>query len=244
MLSVRVVVRGQARLARADRDARSPRRRSRRPRPRPCRGAGTITSRTTVSPNSKIEWMSSRSSVSIAASCGGDVGHREDLVLGDERARRAVPCPGSTTLASPMKPRVSTRSGGKSRDEREQPRRSRSAARSLCCTANVFGATSRTREHDEDLEHDAERDARGAERRLEHGAEQRRRDHLAAEHEQQDAVERLLGVLEQARSTRRRACRPPRRARAPDAAHARGTRSPRRRARPRRRTAARSRQRR
>ena len=32
-------------------------------------GRGTITSRTTVSPNSKIEWMSSRSSVSIDASC-------------------------------------------------------------------------------------------------------------------------------------------------------------------------------
>ena len=48
---------------------------------------GSITSRTTVSPNSKIEWMSSRSSVSIASSCGGDVGHRQDLFLGDERAR-------------------------------------------------------------------------------------------------------------------------------------------------------------
>ncbi len=48
-------------------------------------GRGTITSRTTVSPNSKIEWMSSRSSVSIDVLLCGDVGHREDLLLGHER---------------------------------------------------------------------------------------------------------------------------------------------------------------
>ncbi len=66
---------------------------------------GSITSRTTVSPNSKIEWMSSRSSVSIVSSLGGDVGHREDLVLGDERARARMPLPGSTTLANPMNSR-------------------------------------------------------------------------------------------------------------------------------------------
>ena len=50
-------------------------------------------------------------------------------------------------------------------------------------------------------------------RRLEHGAEQRRGDHLAAEHEQQDAVQRLLRMLEQAQHAVARACRPPRRAR-------------------------------
>ena len=49
-------------------------------------GRGTITSRTTVSPNSMIEWMSSRSSRSIDVLVGGDVGHRAELLLGDERA--------------------------------------------------------------------------------------------------------------------------------------------------------------
>ena len=168
MLSVRVLVRGQPRVAG---------RRSRRSiasstvasaSTATMSGRGSITSRTTVSPNSKIEWMSSRSSVSIDVLLGGDVGHREDVGLGDERAVRAAPCPGSTTFARPMKPRDRSRSGGKSVTNDEQ-RRDRRARRARCAGARTSsGTTSNEREHDEDLDEDADRDAGGAERRLEH----------------------------------------------------------------------------
>ena len=49
-------------------------------------GRGSITSRTTVSPNSKIEWMSSSLLALDGVLVGGDVGHRAELLLGDERA--------------------------------------------------------------------------------------------------------------------------------------------------------------
>ena len=49
-------------------------------------GRGTMTSRTTVSPNSKIEWMRRRSSRSIDLLVGGHVGHGADVLLGGVRA--------------------------------------------------------------------------------------------------------------------------------------------------------------
>ena len=54
------------------------------------------------------------------------------------------------------------------------------------------------REHHEDLDDDADRNAGGTERRFEHGTEDRRADHLATEYEQQDAVQRLLGSIHEA----------------------------------------------
>ena len=70
------------------------------------------------------------------------------------------PLPGSTTLASPMKPRVSTRSGGKPRDERRAAPRRASAARSAVLHRERLRRDLGEREHDDDLDDDAERDAR------------------------------------------------------------------------------------
>ena len=103
-------------------------------------GRGNITSRTTVSPNSKIEWMSWRSSVSIESSCAATsaiVRMSASLVNGPRR----IPWPGSTTLAKPMNPRDSTRNGQNRVTHVSSPEIA-SAVRSLCCSANVFGTTS------------------------------------------------------------------------------------------------------
>ncbi len=103
-------------------------------------GRGTITSRTTVSPNSKIEWMSSRSSVSIDASCAATsaiVRISSSVTNGPPRS----PFPGMTTLARPIKPRVRTRNGP-NRVRNASRGDTRITARSACCTANVLGATS------------------------------------------------------------------------------------------------------
>ncbi len=75
------------------------------------------------------------------------------------------------------------RSGGKPRDEREQ-RRDRERGALAVLDRVRLRRDLEQREHDEDLDDDADRDAGRAERRLEHGAEERRADHLAAEHEQ------------------------------------------------------------
>ena len=49
-------------------------------------GRGTITSRATVSPNSMIDSMSSRSSCSITVVLGRGLDDAEQLLLGHERA--------------------------------------------------------------------------------------------------------------------------------------------------------------
>ncbi len=101
---------------------------------------GSITSRTTVSPNSKMEWMSSRSSVSMESSCAATsaiVRMSASVVNGPERS----PLPGSTTLANPMNNRVNSRSGRKPVTETSSGEMKR-AVRSLCCSAKVFGTTS------------------------------------------------------------------------------------------------------
>ena len=75
-------------------------------------GRGSITSRTTVSPNSKIEWMSLRSSPAMASSSAAT-----SAIVRISSSVTYGPClspfPGSTTLATPMRPRDSIRSGAK-----------------------------------------------------------------------------------------------------------------------------------
>ena len=98
-----------------------------------------MTSRTTVSPNSKIEWMSSRSSVSIESSSAATsamVRMSASVVKGPDR----IPLPGNTTFAKPMNSRVSRRSGRKPVTDTSSGEMN-SAVRSLCCSANVFGTT-------------------------------------------------------------------------------------------------------
>ena len=103
-------------------------------------GRGTITSRTTVSPNSMIEWMRARSSFSITSSSTAT-----SAMASSSSSERNGPClrplPGSSALASPMRPVVSIRTGGK-RTIAATGRAANNAARSECWSAHVFGAAS------------------------------------------------------------------------------------------------------
>ncbi len=144
-----------------------------------------MTSRTTVSPNSKIEWMSSRSSVSIESSSAATsaiVRMSASVVNGPER----IPLPGSTTFAKPMKSRERSRSGKKPVTDASNGEIA-STVRSLCCNANVLGTTSNSVNTTKISTKMPTATPDRAERRFEHGAEDRRADHLAAQHEQQDA---------------------------------------------------------
>ena len=103
-------------------------------------GRGRITSWVTVSPNSKIEWMSRRSSRSISCSSAATSAmvRRSSSVTNGPSFR---PLPGSITFARPMRPRESRRNGGKTVIAHRNPD-TFSAARSGCWIAYVFGATS------------------------------------------------------------------------------------------------------
>jgi len=99
-----------------------------------------MTSRTTVSPNSKIEWMRRRSSPSIDASLAATSAM---VRISSSVTKGPVfrPFPGRTTLATPMSRFDSQRSGAKW-VRNQSMGVSASAARSVCCTAKVLGATS------------------------------------------------------------------------------------------------------
>ena len=71
---------------------------------------------------------------------GGDVGHRADLLLGDERALLQA-LAREDDVGDADEQRDSDRSGGKC-VRNQSSGVTRSAARSVCCTAYVFGATS------------------------------------------------------------------------------------------------------
>src|SRR6266540_3581196 len=91
-------------------------------------GRGTITSRRMVSPNSKIEWIISRSSSSMTSPRSAS-STRARISSSETKGPLARPLPGATTLPMAMNSRVSGP-------------RTRRATRSVCCTARVFGATS------------------------------------------------------------------------------------------------------
>ena len=166
-------------------------------------GRGSITSRTTVSPNSKIEWISSRSSVSISASSAA-TSAIERISCSVTNGPSARPRPGSTMLARPMKPRVSRRSGAKLRDEDEQARHEQHGALGVRDRVGL-GRDLGEGEEDGDLEEAADEQADGSVGGLEHRAEERRRHHLAAEQHQQDRVQRafLMLVSSSTRAARR-----------------------------------------
>ena len=127
----------------------------------------------------------------------GDVGHREDLLLGDERPA-AQPLAREHDVGEPDEAAREEAQRRELREERRAGADTDITARSACCTANVFGATSANVNTTMISITMPDDDAGGAEARLEHGAEQRRRDHLAREQHEQHAVQRLLGMLEQA----------------------------------------------
>src|SRR2546430_2206500 len=102
---------------------------------------GVIASRTTMSPNSKIEWISLRSSRSMASSSAAtSASWRISSSLTNGPSVR--PRPGSTTLARPIRPRESTRNGGKF-VKNARIGDTRSTARSVCWIAKVFGTSSK-----------------------------------------------------------------------------------------------------
>ena len=78
----------------------------------------------------------------------------------------------------------------------------KSAARSEWRTAHCFGTASANDEDEDDLEHRRHRDAERAEEPGGDDADERRRDELADEHEEQDRGEEGLGVLDEAPSER------------------------------------------
>ena len=126
----------------------------------------------------------------------GDVGHREDLVLGDERPT-AQPLAGQHDVGEADEAAREHPQRPEAREEHEQTATPASTARSVCCTANVFGTTSKNVNTTMISMTMPTATPAAPKRRFEHRAEQRRADHLRAEHEQQDAVERLLGMFEQ-----------------------------------------------
>ena len=163
-----------------------------------------MTSRTTVSPNSMIEWMSARSSVSITSSSHGHVGHGQQLGLGHLPPARRRSRPPMSRLASPMRPLDETiRTGGK-RTRAETSGAPNSAERSGLCTAQFLGSASAEHEDDHDLEDRGGDHPDGAEPALGQDADEGGRHQLADEHQQQDRVQERLGVLDQPHQPARR----------------------------------------
>ena len=111
-------------------------------------GRGCITSRTTVSPNSKIEWMSARSSRSIASSSAATsaIVRISSSVTNGPSLR---PLPGRITLAKPMRPRDEHAD----RPERgEEPQQRRDAQRGAVGVLDRVGLRRDLGDHEE--EHD------------------------------------------------------------------------------------------
>ena len=103
-------------------------------------GRGTITSRTTVSPKVKMEWISSRSCGSmLPSSCPTSAIVR--MSPSETNGPCLSPFPGSSTFASPMSARVGRLS---TRPRKYTTGASASATRSLCRMPNVFAMASTT----------------------------------------------------------------------------------------------------
>ena len=87
-------------------------------------GRGTMTSRTTVSPNSKMEWISSFSSSSIDESSSEATSAIARISCSVANGPSGSPRPGSTTLAMPTSRCATGPNGaGDGDDDRRQPQR-------------------------------------------------------------------------------------------------------------------------
>src|SRR3954453_22395474 len=103
-------------------------------------GRGTITSRTTVSPNSMMEWISWRSCDSISPSSTATSAMASSS-SSETNGPAFRPLPGRMMLDTPIRPRASNRNGGKLTSAWMTGAVKR-AARSECWTAHVLGAAS------------------------------------------------------------------------------------------------------
>jgi len=161
---------------------------------------GVIASRTTMSPNSKIEWISSRSSLD-GLFVGGHVGHLTDLLFADER-----------TLLQPSSREQDVGETDQTPGERAQRREVRQERenrrhqdRSPIRVLDREGLRYDLEEHEEDrdLDHDAEHEPDRAEVCLEQDTREVGGHQLAHEDDQQQRVERPLRSFEQTRQPRR-----------------------------------------
>ena len=159
-------------------------------------GLGTITSRTIVSPNSMIWWMSWRSSRSItssstaasamaSSSCSDRNGPCLRPFPGDEHVGQADQGPGEKSHRRELD------DGG---DDRGDPQH---GAIGMLDGERLRHRLGEDEDHD-DLEHDCEQHTQGSGPPLRQDAHEAGCGQVAQQHEQQDGVEELLGVLDQA----------------------------------------------
>ena len=138
-------------------------------------GRGTITSRATVSPNSMMLSISSRSSCSItSSSAAAPTMPSSSFSLTNGPSFK--PLPGSSTLVSPISPRPIRRNGGNDTSQ-SVLRAVSSAARSAESTAHVLGIDSATTKNTTTLSTKPHGNALGAEQAV---GEQRGEERLTA----------------------------------------------------------------
>ncbi len=159
-------------------------------------GRGRITSRTIVSPNSMIEEMRARSSLSSTSSATATSARARISDSVTSGSRSAALSPGVTRRESPMSRPDTSRTGGK-RMTAVTNGAANSAARSAWRTAQCFGTASAATKITTTSKTVATGDAERTEQARGLHADERRRDELADQHQQEDRREEHLGVLDQ-----------------------------------------------
>ena len=132
---------------------------------------------------------------------GGDVGHRAEVLLGDER-------PLLQALARQhhvRQPDEAARQQAQRREVGDGPEEARDAQRGAVGVLDRVGLRRDLADHEvhDDLQHQADEEPGAAERALEQRTEQRGARQLRDEHEEQHHVERLLGPLQHLRESSR-----------------------------------------
>ena len=160
-------------------------------------GRGTITSRTTVSPNSMIEWMSGALLGLDHVALDRHVGHGQQLRLGHVGPEVLAPLPDEQVGQPDERP---GRPCGPARSATTADTRGalNSAARSGMLHGPVLRHRLAEHEDDHDLEDGGGHHPPGAEPVVGQDADQGGHHQLADQHEQQDRVEEALGVLGEA----------------------------------------------
>ena len=158
-------------------------------------GRGTMTSRTTVSPNSMIEWMRVRSSVSITSSSSATSAMASSSDSDTSDPRYWPLCPMSR-LARPIRAPDTMRTG-ENRTRADTRGALNSAARSGCCTAQVLGTASARTKMTTISKTVATTTPQAPNQSRGHDADQGGHHQLADQHQQQHRVEEALGVLDE-----------------------------------------------
>ena len=159
-------------------------------------GRGTITSRTTVSPNSMIEWMRARSSVSITSPSRATsaMASSSDSVTAEPRYWPFSPM---SRLARPIRAPETIRTG-QNRTTAETSGALNRAARSGWCTAQFFGTASPRTKMTTISNTVAAATPQAPNQLWARMPDQGGHHQLADEDQQQDRVEEALGVLGEA----------------------------------------------